>query len=340
MTYGAPPEPFNGPLACYDLASSPSYSCEPSSQKQHRDDDDHDGHHHQQKTRSFSPTTSFHAAWSCDPPRQTTSQPPTMRPPPFDVPKPWQAAMTMVSINAGLTPQAVLHHYYKLQPQQASLHPGYTELDIWKSQRAMDRGIKSVHVRYLDNDPSRIYMLVITIDHFDPAIHRDMIRLVTTTSLRHVLEEEPCANCPLWLPVKVDAAALGGAQDGGPGETSPYQLVPCCDDWVAAMNFDAPISAEEKQVPKVVDRLILEVHKKKLLLEAKEKELQDKEEELVGLRERNKTQVESDIGLGTAAATPGFQREQHVLGCDVEMLVQYWWAVAIFLAFLMVVVLR
>lgn len=282
----------------------------------------------------------------------------------------------MVSINAGLTPQSVLHHYYKLQPQQASLHHhhparggGYTELDIGKSQRAMDRGIRSIHVRYLDNDPSRIYMLVITIDHLDPATHRNMIRLVTTTSLRHVLEE-PCANCPLWLPVKMDAAAAAAAgpegpemgginttHEGGGGaqteaspslSTSPYQLVPCCDGWIGAMDFDGPISAEEKQVPKVVDRLILEMQKKNLLLEAKEREVQAKEGELVRLREekeKDKTQLlkTSEVGLGMAAAVLPVmqQREQHhVLGCDMEMLVQYWWAAAIVVAFFIVGVFR
>lgn len=194
---------------------------------------------------------------------------------PFEVPKLWREAMQCVSINAGLYPKQILQKYYELYPSQAAIHPGYIELDVWRSKRATVRGIKSVHIRYLDNDPGKIYLMVIFVDELDPNTKRPIIRLVTNTSIRHVLEE-PCENCPLWLKVHSDA---------GPHANSPYQIIPCCGRWVECADFEAPISNEEKQVPEMVSKLIEEVQRKSLLLYAKEREIEAKDDQLRRLRE-------------------------------------------------------
>lgn len=253
---------------------------------------------------------------------------------PFAVPKLWQNAMSMVSINAGLTPQSILHHYHRLQPQQVALHPGYTELDIWKSARAKERGIRTIHIRYVDNDPARVYLMVITVDEDDPQTRKPVIRLVTNTSIRHVLDE-PCADCPLWLPVREELGpkpAKGGA--------SPYQIVPCCDGWADAVDFDGgPVSAEEKQVPAVVDRLIQEVQRKALALLAKEREVQDREDELVRLRQRLRHGRASDAGA-VGAAGPALEQQQRAMAFDSDMLVQYWWAGAMVVVFLLVIAFK
>lgn len=194
---------------------------------------------------------------------------------PFEVPKLWREAMQCVSINAGLYPKQILQKYHELYSAQAGIHPGYIELDVWRSKRATVRGIKCVHVRYLDNDPGKIYLMVIFVDEIDPNTKKPIIRLVTNTSIRHVLEE-PCENCPLWLKVHSDAA---------PHASSPYQIIPCCDRWVECADFEAPISNEEKQVPAMVSKLVEEVQRKGLLLHAKEREIEAKDDQLRRLRE-------------------------------------------------------
>lgn len=223
--------------------------------------------------------------------------------PPFEVSKLWREAMQCVSINAGLYPKQILQKYYELYPSQAAIHPGYIELDIWRSKRATVRGIKCVHVRYLDNDPSKIYLMVIFVDEIDPNTKRPIVRLVTNTSTRHVLEE-PCENCPLWLKVHSDA---------GPHANSPYQIIPCCERWVECADFDGPISNEEKQVPEMVTKLIEEVQRKSLLLHAKEREIEAKDDQLRRLREMK------DHGSGGESNTAGAMRLGHLLpGLAVE----------------------
>jgi hypothetical protein len=194
---------------------------------------------------------------------------------PFEVPKLWREAMQCVSINAGLYPKQILQKYYELYPSQAAIHPGYIELDVWRSKRATVRGIKCVHIRYLDKDPAKIYLMVIFVDELDPHTNKPIVRLVTNTSIRHVLEE-PCENCPLWLRVHSDT---------GPHANSPYQIIPCCDRWVECADFEEPISNEEKQVPEMVSKLIEEVQRKSLLLHAKEREIEAKDDQLRRLRE-------------------------------------------------------
>lgn len=210
---------------------------------------------------------------------------------PFEVPKLWREAMQCVSINAGLFPKQILQKYYELYPSQAAIHPGYIELDIWRSKRATVRGIKCVHIRYLDNDPGNIYLMVIFVDEIDQNTNKPIVRLITNTSTRHVLEE-PCANCPLWLKVHSDAR---------PHTNSPYQIIPCCDQWVECANFEAPISNEEKQVPQMVSKLIEEVQRKSLVLHAKEREIEAKDDELRRLREMK--DHGSDADHNTAAGT-------------------------------------
>lgn len=194
---------------------------------------------------------------------------------PFEVPKLWREAMQCVSINAGLYPKQILQKYYELYTSQATIHPGYIELDVWRSKRATIRGIKCVHIRYLDNDPTNIYLMVIFVDELDPTTHKPIVRLITNTSIRHVLEE-PCENCPLWLKVHSDTGSHGN---------SPYQIIPCCDRWAECADFERPISEEEKQVPQIVSKLIEEVQRKSLLLHAKEREIEAKDDQLRRLRE-------------------------------------------------------
>ena len=217
--------------------------------------------------------------------------------PPFEVPKLWREAMQCVSINAGLYPKQILQKYYELCPSQAATHNGYIELDIWRSKRATVRGIKCVHIRYLDNDPSKIYLIVIFVDEIDPNTNKPIVRLVTNTSIRHVLEE-PCENCPLWLKVHSDAK---------PHSSSPYQIIPCCDRWVDCADFEAPISNEEKQVPEMVSKLIEEVQRKSLLLHAKDREIEAKDDQLRRLRDMK------DHGSGDAHDTAGATHLGHLL---------------------------
>lgn len=211
---------------------------------------------------------------------------------PFEVPKLWREAMQCVSINAGLFPKQILQKYYELYPAQAGIHPGYIELDIWRSKRATVRGIKCVHIRYLDNDPSNIYLMVIFVDEIDLNTKKPIVRLVTNTSIRHVLEE-PCANCPLWLKVHSDA---------GHHANSPYQIVPCCDQWVECADFEAPISNEEKQVPVMVSKLIEELKRKSLLLHAKEREIEARDDQLRRLREMKDHGSDTDQNAAGATA--------------------------------------
>lgn len=235
---------------------------------------------------------------------------------PFEVSKLWREAMQCVSINANLYPQQILHKYYDFFPTQSALHPGYVELDIWRSKRATERGVKLVQICYLDNDPSKIHLMVIFIDALDPNTKRSIIRLVTNTSLHHVLEE-PYANCPLWLKVHSDV---------GPHADSPYQIIPCCDQWVESVDFDGPISSEEKQVPAMVARLVDEVKRKNLLLHAKEREIEAKDDQLRHLRGQDRPDMDVDVD---AAPTMGRLYPQRLHHIDMEAFEQYWWVAAI-----------
>ncbi|POS72802.1 hypothetical protein DHEL01_v208801 [Diaporthe helianthi] len=265
---------------------------------------------------------SDHDSWFSYPSRHTPPDSAAMAAP-FEVPKLWREAMQCVSINAGLYPKQILQKYYDLYPSQAALHPGYVELDVWRSKRATVRGIKSVHIRYLDEDPGKIYLMVIFVDELDPNTKSPIVRLVTNTSIHHVLEE-PCENCPLWLRVHPDA---------GPQANSPYyQIIPCCDRWVECADFEAPISNEEKQVPAMVAKLIEELQRKALLLHAKEREIEAKDDQLQRLREMTDKGLDHD--RDGAAVTqlrrlfPNYQAESGALEqyCSLALVV------AIFLA--------
>lgn len=272
----------------------------------------------------------------------------------------------MVSINAGLLPQQVLQHYYKLYPLQATVHPGYTELDIWRSQRAKHRGIRDIHIRYLDNDPSQIYLMVIFVDELDPVMRQPIMRLITNTSIRHVLQE-PFANCPLWLPVRSsfglhnnnnsysnsDVVYTHGANMTGTTNmmmtttatamNTPYQIIPCYEQWVESVDFEVPISGEEKQIPAVVDRLIQEVRQRNMLLRANAKEMERKDLEIVRLRDLNRVhhdghhQVVEEKGLVASVAE---MARQQVADLDPEVWVQYWWAVAVMVVLLGIILFR
>lgn len=264
--------PEGAAFSGYDLSGSPSPACHHLGD---RDGSSAAAPNDLDRSNPRSKTSgSDHDSWFSYPSRHTLPDNTTMAPP-FEVPKLWREAMQCVSINAGLYPKQILQKYYELYPSQAAIHAGYIELDVWRSKRATVRGIKCVHIRYLDNDPGKIYLMVIFVDEIDPNTNKPIIRLVTTTSIRHVLEE-PCANCPLWLKVHCDARPHGN---------SPYQIIPCCDHWVDCADFEAPISNEEKQVPEMVSKLIEEVQRKSLLLHAKEREIEAKDDQLRHLRD-------------------------------------------------------
>ncbi|KAK7740502.1 hypothetical protein SLS53_005345 [Cytospora paraplurivora] len=309
-------EPENAAFSGYDLSCSPSRS----NTFRHRSD-----HHSPQKATNdpndLSPQSirsgSDPDSWFSYQSRHTVSSSGAMAAAPFEVPKLWREAMQCVSINANLYPQQILHKYYDLFPAQATLHPGYVELDVWRSKRATERGVKLVQIRYLDNDPGKIYLMVIFVDGLDPNTKKPVIRLVTNTSIRHVLQE-PCANCPLWLKVHSDV---------GPHADSPYQIIPCCEQWVESVDFDGPISAEEKQVPAVVARLVEEVRRKNLLLHAKEREIEAKDDQLRRLRE-DEGQKMNIVADAAPALEHNHPKQLH--GVDLETLEQYWWIAAIF----------
>lgn len=319
-------QPQNAAFSGYDLSYSPSQtngfrrrSDHHSPHKSTNDQNDISSH----SIRSGSDPDSWFSYQS----RHTISDSGAMAAAPFEVPKLWREAMQCVSINANLYPQQILHKYYDVFPTQATLHPGYVELDVWRSKKATERGVRLVQVRYLDSDPGKIYLMVIFIDGLDPSTKKPIVRLVTNTSVRHVLEE-PCANCPLWLRVHSDV---------GPHASSPYQIIPCCDQWVESVDFDGPISAEEKQVPAVVARLVEEVRRKNLLLHAKEREIEAKDDQLRRLREDEGRRV--DIDADEARVVERHHPKQ-LHGVDLEMLEQYWWVAAIFAIALVVLILK
>lgn len=313
----------------YDLSS------ESGTTLHHRSD--HTNLHEAPNTTGFPPHYTCcgfdHDSWSY-PSRDTFPNNTAAMAPPFEVPKLWREAMQCVSINANLYPQQILHKYYDLFPTQAALHPGYIELDVWRSKRATERGVKLVQIRYLDNDPSKIYLMIIFVDAFDPNTQQSVIRLVTNTSIHHVLEE-PCANCPLWLKVHTDIK---------PQADSPYQIVPCCDEWVDSVDFDGPISNEEKQVPAVVARLIEEVKRKNMLLHVKEQEIEAKEREMeekdARLRHMSGIMGKDPETKDVTAPDTGHVHPHDLSSIDMQMLEQYWWVAAILAIFLTVWILK
>lgn len=80
-----------------------------------------------------------------------------------------------------------------------------------------------------------------------------------------------------------------------------------------------PISNEEKNVPAVVERLLEEVKRKDLLLAAKAREVQDREDELD--RFRAQTRCEDRPAMTMHEHAP------HQLLVDVETLLQHYWVV-------------
>lgn len=258
--------------------------------------------------RSLTPVS----CWSSD--KSTSSYGSSTRmssPPPFEVPKVWQTAMSMVSVNAGLFPQEVLTQYHRQQPIQKLQRPGYTELDMTASKRANNRGIKAVTIRYTDNDPGNIYLMVIFVDEIDPNTKRNIVRLITNTSIRHVLEVDPGANCPLWLRVHSDVTHA----------SSPYQIIPCCEHWIEDLDLQHPISNEEKQVPAVVERLMQEVKRKDLLLAAKDREVQDREDELARLRNHARFDEAMDV--------PAPEHVPQQPASEIEAMVQQYWLIGV-----------
>lgn len=237
---------------------------------------------------------------------------------PFEVPRLWQMAMSMVSVNAGLFPQEILMQYHRQQPVQKLQRTGYTELNMTGSKRANNRGTKAVTIRYADNDPGNIYLMVIFVDEIDPNTKRNIVRLITNTSIKHVLEAEPGANCPLWLRVHSDVAHA----------SSPYQIIPCCDHWIEDLDFKHPVSNEEKQVPAVVERLIQEVNRKDLLLAAKDREVQDRDDELTRLR--------NHAHFGEAVEIPASEIVPNQPASNMEALVQQYWLVGVTLVTILI----
>lgn len=319
--------------------------------------------------------------------------------PPFTVPKPWQHAFSMVSINAGLNPQALLRAYLAEQPRQSTIHSEHTDLEARQlygsSSSSRARGIRGVSVRCADGDPARVSLLAVVVDDIDPATGKLVVRVVTNTSVRHVLGgdgDDGCgdglgADCPLWLPVRTMACVGAGkdekeGKDGGErsmkegkkgeqlkqgvtgdegrGEEMCCQIIPCCGDWADAVDFDMPLSAEEKRVPAVVNRLVEELRQKKVALAAAEARVQDKEEEMSRLRKRQHhlrgRRGSTDENGSTwdsaeavrrgsfGAATRFGEARGHGwqplrAGLDGEALSQYWWVGAVVIIFMLVLVM-
>lgn len=323
----APVTPPHQIIPDYGMNPSPSYSPDPPSIT-----NDSPSSYHHPRNNSLASEAEAHSQVPSDhsspASRSSNMMPTTTTPtPPFEVPKPWQTAMAMVSINAGLYPQQVLQHYYQHYPLQVAAHPQYTELAMGRSsRRAQARGIRALRVHHAEGDPSTISLLAICLDARDARTQQPLVRLITNTSIRHVLAA-PCANCPLWLPVRVAtdanpvdtttttaaattttingnnnnetthhyhaAGAVGAKKGAAPGfdshhplvpsltwknaarpatatttTTTPYTLIPCCEAWVQSVDFDAPLSNEEKQVPAMVDLLLAEVRRQRVLLRA------------------------------------------------------------------------
>lgn len=378
----APVTPPHQIITGYDMNSSPSYYPEPTSRASFRNPAftiPHSSYNNHSHVDSLSSSHQSHRSVSSDGSTEmttttTTTNATSHQPPPFEVPKLWQTAMSMVSINAGLLPQQVLQHYHKLYPLQAATHPGYTELDIWRSQRAKERGIQAIHVRYADGDPARVYLMLIFLEERDPRTKQPIIRLITNTSVRHVLEA-PCANCPLWLPVRShdnnhhddnNAGNDGGLRQHDRNTlppppslnlastnpttttttvattpTTPYQIRPCCEEWVKSVDFDAPLSDEEKKVPGVVDRLVQELRCKNTLLAAKDAEVARLLLLLLPRGRHGQQQAthphdgenHADKGVAATAAAG-------IAAFDAEAMVQYWWAAAAAVVFLAVLLFR
>ncbi|CAN8097144.1 unnamed protein product [Discula destructiva] len=229
-------------------------------------------------------------------------------PPPFEVPKPWQEAMAIVSVNAGLRPREILMHYYEKQPLQKHQHPDHTEIDLASSKRASDRNIISIKIRYENDAPSKISSMIIFVDEVGPHLQDSPVaRFVTNTSINHVLEKEPAANCPLWLRAHYDITHT----------TSPFQLIPCCDEWIEDLNFKRPLSKEEKQLPAVVDRLFQEVQRKENLLEQKEKDMEEKERALTEKEAELQERIEELVKVKVNNESAG--QEVAVTAAEVDL---------------------
>lgn len=240
----------------------------------------------------------------------------------FEVPHSWQIALSMVSVNAGLTPQALLHQYNRVVAMTTTTtnttETDTIELLIDKDRgHARTRGIKSVQVHYRDGNPARIQLLTIHITDVANTTHPQLTRrIVTNTSVRHVILDASGGgrnnneDCPLWLHTR---------QTFVDGDFS-YQIIPCCDKWADAVDFDHPLSSEEKQVPALVDALVRAVHRQSLLLAAREAEIRALQE------------VRGDAPMGGGGAGAGLP-----VGWEVEVLAQYWWALAVVAVFLTIV---
>lgn len=370
MAQLAPVTPPRQTIPDYSMNPSPSHSphpptsdasdgCDRTKRNRHQENNLLPNNPTAHRSRSSSPST------VADTDMATTS-------PPFEVPKQWQTAMSMVSINAGLFPQEVLQHYYRLYPLQVAAHPRYTELDVWRSRRARGRGVRALRVHHANADPSRIAFVLLVLDELDPVSRRPVSRLITNTSIRHVLGE-PCSNCPLWLPVRevntilspsddsknqntdpaTATAVAAAADDFNPASLldpytatpTPYQIIPCCPDWAASADFEAPISDEEKMVPQLVDRLLDEVRRRNAELAAKNDEIaqlleqQQQLEQKQQLRQQQRPH-ENENGRNGAPAPATAVGQVHAAIVDAEALVQYWWAGAAFVLFCVVLLFR
>lgn len=99
------------------------------------------------------------------------------------------------------------------------------------------------------------------------------------------------------------------------------------------MDFEGPISSEEKQAPGVVTRLVEEVKRKNLLLHAKEREIEAKDDQLRRLREKDQPETGVDVDVDRRYPPRGY----HI---ELEALEQYWWVAAIMAVALVLFALR
>lgn len=214
---------------------------------------------------------------------------------PFELPKAWKEAMSMASVNAGLRPHEILVQYYRQQPLQ--MEHSYTDLDLTSAVGAVSgktSEIDQVTIRYENNDPSKIYLMLLVIHGTDPTTNSRIVRAITNTSINHVLEKQPGANCPLWLKVH-DA-------NHKPSSKS-YDIIPCCSSWVEDVDVTKPISDEEKKLPEVSDRVFKQARGVMLRQKVLDKELEELRKELQGLKELAKVETDCEPKVSESLVT-------------------------------------
>lgn len=200
-----------------------------------------------------------------------------MSTPPFNVSKDWQEAMAIVSVRAGMLPHEILSQYYSQQPLQKGHNR--TDVDLTSAMTGDTYDINAVTIHYEDNDPSKISSMIIIVLEKDLSSPDPIVRVVTNTSINHVLVRQTGINCPLWLKVHTDTENKS---------SPPYDLIPCCASWVDDLDINQPISSEEKKLPEVIARAFKfsrSINLRRMELDKKLEEMQKEVQELKRLND-------------------------------------------------------